>query len=279
MGKGMVKIKKIIPGFMKPILRMILYFFQDLQSTIKGRDPLTPPPSMNFAGDGDFKKIGEEFKRLIIELGQLQPDERILDVGCGIGRVAIPLTSYISPKGEYWGFDIVKKGIIWCQDHISSRASNFHFLHCDVSNNTYNASGTIMAKDYKFPFNDGFFDFVFLTSVFTHMFPSDVEHYLSEISRVIKTGGRCLITFFIINDEAKQLMEKKASRFNFIHQGDGYLTVDKNHQENAIAFPLATIRSLFPKYNLEIREPIHFGSWCGRVHFLSGQDIVIAIKK
>ena len=41
-------------------------------------------------------------------------------------------------------------------------------------------------------------DVAFLTSVFTHMLPEDVEHYLDELARVLKPGGRTLITWFLL---------------------------------------------------------------------------------
>ncbi len=104
---------------------------------------MIPPRGMIFIGAGDFEQIGKDFRKHFIELGDLQPDDRVLDVGCGIGRMAIPLTSYLSKEGEYWGFDIVKKGIEWCQKRISPKYANFHFLHSDIYNKEYNPKGKI----------------------------------------------------------------------------------------------------------------------------------------
>jgi ubiquinone/menaquinone biosynthesis C-methylase UbiE len=36
----------------------------------------------------------------------LRPDEKILDVGCGIGRKTLPLTQYLTKGREYEGIDI-----------------------------------------------------------------------------------------------------------------------------------------------------------------------------
>ena len=55
-----------------------------------------------------------------------------------------------------------------------------------------------------FPCADNSFDLVFLTSVFTHMFAGDVENYLSEISRVLKPGGKCLITWFLLDEVSRK---------------------------------------------------------------------------
>ena len=49
---------------------------------------MIPPPELNFVGTPDFAEIGQEFLRHFIEPGGLLPSHRVLDVGCGIGRMA-----------------------------------------------------------------------------------------------------------------------------------------------------------------------------------------------
>jgi ubiquinone/menaquinone biosynthesis C-methylase UbiE len=233
---------------------------------------------MTFIGAGDFEKVGQEFKNYFIEFADLRPSEKVLDVGCGIGRMAIPLTNYLSKEGEYWGFDIVEKGIKWCQRHISSKFSNFHFQHSNVYNNHYNNNGIIQASDYKFPYDNESFDFVFLTSVFTHMLPVDLENYLREISRVLKPEGKCLITLFIINEESESLIRSGNSFYNFTYNMSGCMSISEKDPEAAIAYSEEFIFRLFEKYGLEISQPIHYGSWCKRDNFLSFQDLIIAKK-
>ena len=239
---------------------------------------MIPPKSLSFVGDGDFTDVGNLFKQYFIDLADLRPDERVLDVGCGIGRMAVPLTDYLSQEGEYWGFDIKKKGIDWCQTNISSQYANFHFQHIDVYNKNYNRKGKLRAEDFRFPFEDGYFDFVFLTSVFTHMLPSDLENYLSEISRVLKPGGRCLITFFILNEESRNLIRSGRTTLDFKYEVEECLTVDDNNPEVAIAYNEDCVKQLFADYQLRISEPIHYGSWCERDTPFSYQDIIIATK-
>jgi 2-polyprenyl-3-methyl-5-hydroxy-6-metoxy-1,4-benzoquinol methylase len=55
------------------------------------RDPLTPPKGRELFGSGDFNQVGEEYFRYFVQLGGLEPHERVLDVGCGIGRMACRL--------------------------------------------------------------------------------------------------------------------------------------------------------------------------------------------
>jgi ubiquinone/menaquinone biosynthesis C-methylase UbiE len=267
-------IPKPVRGFVKNLYLGAL----DFSDAAARRRDMTPPRSMNFVGDGDYKAVGLEFRTLFTEYGGLKPEHRVLDVGCGIGRMAVPLTGYLSADGEYQGFDIVKKGIEWCQENITSRHPNFYFSHFDIHNNDYNPHGVYQASSHKFPYENGSFDFVFLTSVFTHMFPPDMENYLNEISRVLKKGGTCFITFFLMNEESQSLIRKNLSTQNFVHEIAGCFTTTVESPEAAIAFPEPYIRGVFGKFGLFINEPIHYGSWCGRAKFLSYQDIVIARK-
>ena len=39
------------------------------------------------------------------------------------------------------------------------------------------------------------------------------------------------------------------------------------------------VRAVYDKYNLEIKEPIYYGAWCGRETFLSYQDLILAFER
>jgi len=271
---------RFIPDSIKPPLKNIYYYINyRIIYKLMGQTSMIPPKSMIFVGDGDFEKTGQEFKKYFVELARLQTDNRVLDVGSGIGRMAIPLTNYLSKHGEYWGFDIVKEGVLWCQHRISPKFRNFHFLHSDVYNKGYNPNGKVRAQDFRFPFDDAYFDFIYLASVFTHMLPLDLEHYLSEISRVLKNGGKCLITFFLLNEESEKLIQSGRSTLDFKYKIEDCLTTNENVPESAIAYNEEFVKLLFKKYGLNIVQPINYGSWCKRDRFISYQDMIIATKR
>jgi ubiquinone/menaquinone biosynthesis C-methylase UbiE len=264
---------------LKDFLRLAYYFPFDMADSLSGkRDTFTPPRRHLFIGSGDFKAIGKEFFRYFVELGRLRPEDRVLDVGCGIGRMAVPLTQFLT-SGSYEGFDIVHNGIKWCDKTISSRYHNFHFQLADVYNKFYNRKGKYSASEYRFPFEDESFDFIFLTSVFTHMLPADSRNYLSEVSRVLKKKGRVLATYFLINDDSIMLMNSSASYFTFRKEPAGYWAVTSDDPESAVAYEEEDVIQQYATQCLTLMEPIHYGSWSGRKQFLSFQDIILAEKK
>ncbi len=227
-------------------------------------------------GDGDFEATGDEFLRYFVDLGGLKPDDRVLDVGCGVGRMARPLTKYLG-RGSYEGIDIVPRGIQWAQRHITGRYPSFRFQLADIHNLAYNPSGRFPPTRYRFPFNDNEFDFVFLTSVFTHMLTPDMHHYLREIARMLRPGGRSLITYFLLNDEARQLSNVGLSSLDFRFSRDGCRVVDDRVPENVVAFEEADIRELYRDLGFSV-ETVRYGAWPGRTDYLSYQDLVVARK-
>src|SRR5919197_667302 len=145
--------------------------------------PKYRPPALPGADSPD---VGESYLRWFVELGSLSPDEAVLEPGCGRGRMARPLSRYLSATGSYDGFDVVPKAIEWCEQNIASKHPNFHFRHVDILNRAYNPEGRLDPEEFEFPYPAEAFDFVLLTSVFTHMLPPEVRHYLREIRRVLR---------------------------------------------------------------------------------------------
>ena len=222
--------------------------------------------------------IGNEYLGYLVDLCGLRPGDAVLDVGCGSGRMAVPLTGYLTREGRYAGFDISREAVAWCTQNISGAHPNFDFTVVDIQNGAYNPTGTCKASDFRFPYPDGSFDVVLLASLFTHMLPSDMQHYLHEIVRVLKPGGRSLITFFLLNEESSALITEGKGWIKFEHEMPGYRMTHVEIPEAAIAYPEDFVRYLYAECGLVLREPLRYGTWCGRTNAMSGQDVVIAVK-
>lgn len=96
------------------------------------RHPLLPPRRYDNINLGDNLQIGEEFLKYFIEFGKINPESKILEIGSGYGRMAIPLTTYLSTKGRYYGLDIMKDGINWCKTKFTKKYPNFKFEQIDL---------------------------------------------------------------------------------------------------------------------------------------------------
>src|SRR5262245_30990788 len=98
--------RRYAPFWVGRTLRAIYYFPGDIRDTVlRRRNPLVPTRGASaFVGDGDFAGMGRRFLELFVSLGGLKPEHRVLDIGCGIGRMALPLTDFLGSVGEYWGF-------------------------------------------------------------------------------------------------------------------------------------------------------------------------------
>jgi len=102
---------------------------------------------------------------------QLQPDHKVLEIGCGIGRVGRELAP---DCGEWHGADISGNMI----RHAGQRMSGIKnaFLY------------ELPANDLGV-FNDQSFDAVYATIVFMHLDKLDVFRYIREAYRVLKSPG------------------------------------------------------------------------------------------
>lgn len=244
-------------------------------------DPLTPPRKLMNVGSNsvfrsDFNAIGNTLFGYLVDVGGLRKDDKVLDIGCGVGRMAIPLSRFLT--GTYDGFDIVKTSIDYCQRVITARHPRFRFRHVELFNTHYTPDYVAQPHEFRFPYPDNCFTFVFLTSVFTHMRHQEVENYLGEIERVLAPGGRCFATFFLLNAQIDALIERGGSTLTFRHPMAHGRTDRADDPDAACAYDEAYMRGLYRSKGLEIVEPIRFGSWPGRATDVGYQDIVLAKK-
>jgi SAM-dependent methyltransferase len=220
--------------------------------------------------------VGESYLRWFVELGGLGPDEAVLEPGCGAGRMAKPLSGYLGATGSYDGFDVMPGAIEWCERNIAPMHPNFRFCHVDVLNRAYNPDGRLDPEEFEFPYPQDAFDFAFLTSVFTHMLPPEMRHYLSELRRVLRPGGRCLMTFFLINEQSLEALRAGRASRGFAHEGDGFLYDVPATPEAAVAHREQNVLDLLEQEGFELHAPIRYGYWSGREVPDPGQDIVVA---
>jgi len=267
-----------MPVGLRYTARRLLYLPSDL---FRNKNSLVPPKGLIFTGRGDYVASGNEMFGRFRQYTNITPKSSILDIGSGIGRMAVPFTKFLDKDGKYEGFDIVKMGVDWCQKNITSRFPNFNFTLIPLKNDLYNLSTDEKASTVVFPYPDNTFDLIFLTSVFTHMLPEDMEHYINEIKRVLKPGQTCFATFFLLDSDSENAMNTNAAsgRKIFTHHFETYSLMDKNVKEANVAYRKDYIFGLLRSQGLEIS---HFfrGSWSGMSagEINEHQDVIIFKK-
>jgi SAM-dependent methyltransferase len=272
---------KVLNQWVRPAVHQVGSFLIDAGSKVCGyRTPDMPPARAFHGGPTIYVGSGFEYFSLFKTIGHLEPTEDVLDIGCAAGRIAVPLFNYLQ-GGSYTGIDVVASGIDWASANLTPRHPNFRFCHADIHNDRYNPRGTCKASDYRFPFADRSFDFIFLGSVFTHLLEADAAHYLAEISRMLRSGGRLFGTWLLVTDEARLLVGQGRSSIPLRHPWQGNPDVmvgDPSLPEAAIGFSKGLVLDMHARAGLSVQEPIHWGAWCGRSDYLAFQDVVLAVK-
>ena len=233
---------------------------------------LLPLPGEIFTGGGDFLENGLIFKEHFQKLGALKPQESVMDIGSGLGRMAIPLTDFLEAPAEYHGFDVVASAVADCQERIASRFPHFHFRHVSLVNDLYTLEGA-SADHFTFPYADDQFDFAWATSVFTHMERTEVQNYLREARRVLKPGGRFLATFFLADEEALACAKGGAYEFSVQRGEDWYMSAEVKGAN--VGFTPENVQRWAEEAGWS-EARIYVGRWSGRSGETTDfQDIVV----
>ncbi len=162
----------------------------------------------------------------------LSQNSRILDFGCGCGRV-ISWLNYLYEDCSFYGTDIDEEAILWCQNQLSS-----------IGDFTANKN------DPPFSYPDNYFSCIYSISVFTHL-PEDMQFdWLKELRRVTKEDGLLLLS---VHGEQLFPDDLPALKQQFIHNGFFY-GVDQQGTEGLPDFYQTTfhtesyIQSAWGKY-------------------------------
>jgi SAM-dependent methyltransferase len=264
----------------RPLAEMYARDFaaSDLWDRVRRRDRHLPPRRLRFVGAGDFEQIGRDYRDHLTNHAGLRRDSRVLDVGCGIGRMAIPLTETLGPQGSYDGFDVVEEAILWCRRNITRRHPNFRFTVIEARNGLYRPRGREDASSFRFPYEDASFDVVLLASVFTHMRAPAVARYLREIRRVLRPGGRALVTAFLLDDASRSSIASKRSGIVFdVAMGEHAMTAVPDQPEWAVALDGAWLRAEITAAGLALDGAMRPGSWRGGSAALDYQDVLVLL--
>lgn len=133
--------------------------------------------ALEAAVGGEFEAMGRMMVDLLVSQG-LRPDSDVIDVGCGSGRLALPLSRYLV-SGTYLGTDVVPQLIERAQTLVGRRP-DWRFE---------------VVEELRIPAVDASADLVCFFSVITHLRHEESFRYLQEAARVLRPGGAAVFSF------------------------------------------------------------------------------------
>lgn len=163
----------------------------------------------------EFEMLGQAKCKSLLEQG-LSPDSKVLDVGCGTGQLTGPISDVLGPAGLYYGTDVADTAIDFCKRKF--RLSNFHFVKND------NASIPIEGLE---------FDFIYLGSVFTHMYPDDIHKMLEDLRRLMAQTGCVMADAFVSPDIETFIGNRSMIQLNENNLIDSFHQRGFRHTEHA----------------------------------------------
>ena len=210
-----------------------------------------------------FRSQGLFMAELLRKYANLNPESDVVEIGCGCGCGAIGLTHVLN-TGSYRGMDIDAPSIDSCRKNSAFLNKNFQFYRMDLFSAQYNPEGKYKSSEYVFPYGNESADIVFLTSVFTHMLPADIEHYMAEVSRILRPGGVLLCTVFLLD------LGDEGASISFPYDRGNHRLHQETVPERAVGYMYSFFSdvcksvALRPKY-----EPV-YGNW--RTNTMDGND-------
>jgi SAM-dependent methyltransferase len=252
-------------------------FGRDLKSLpARLRDPerrSEPWETIHHVGS-NYHATGQHALDLLRAHAGLGPDDRVLDIGCGNGRVTRPLVETLSPRGGYIGFDVSRAAIRYCRRRFGQMRPDFEFHHIDIRNGVYNPRGAVAETETRFPCADGVITLAFANSVFTHLPLETIDRYLEETRRVLAPGGRAAFTAFVLTPEVRDWIAAGHSCLPLKPWRDGAMTVDPHWPENAVAYDETVLRAAIEAADLTL-EHVLVGDWRPSRTYAGNQDMLI----
>ena len=119
-----------------------------------------------------------KFRRRILDFAELNPDDAVLDVGCGTGTLLIEAAKRIGSSGEAHGVDRSVEMLAHGRRKAAAQGVAANFMEGSAD---------------RLPFPDAFFDVVFCTLMLHHLPPPIQMATIVEMPRVLRPGGRMVI--------------------------------------------------------------------------------------
>lgn len=228
----------------------------DADATVLRRGVPIPPGSLRnhmcgevfLSDDFYLQSAVVEATRLPARLG-FTTGSRIVDVGCGLGRLATGMLAQFGEDVHYLGIEPNLPFYQWCRAHIQEAHPSYQFVHLDVVSELYNPEGTVDGDALRLPLDDASVDIAYVWGVFTNIIAEHVETYVPEFARVVRAGGTVFLTAYV-EDDCPRMSENPA----------GYVPFDYVVPLNVVRFNREWMFSLFEANGLVVQDFRYHGA-------------------
>ncbi len=149
----------------------------------------------HFKKDQDFIEAGVRDATVLRRRAGMGPRKRVLDWGCGAGRLAVGIKHLMGHVADYHGVDIQPELLNWAKENLTDEHTRFSLV--DAHNARYNPDGV---ASYEIPTPPDSVDVLYAYSVFSHMMADDVAGYAATIASILSENGRAMMTAFVEQD-------------------------------------------------------------------------------
>jgi SAM-dependent methyltransferase len=182
-------------------------------------------------------------------------DSDIVELGVGCGRRAMHVrdVKFHDRKfqGSYLGIDIDGEALEWCRNNFDER---FEFAQSTHPSTSY-LNDKSRPEPYRIPRDDQSVDFVFATSVFSHLLEDEARNYLAEGVRILRPGGRMSVTCFCLDLRPRKL----GDRYTFAHRSGQAYIESLAQPEAAVAYDSSFLCALAREVGFAHAEIMHTG--------------------
>lgn len=257
-------------------------------------EPYIPPPGINynqsparttaeyvrqFKADACLKELP-----FLIRRARLTPQSTILDYGCGLGRLAYAASKFLDASGHYFGYEPNQEALSFLRKAYASH-TNFSFAGLElpveedyvaVQQQSASREGKAAADVSLAGLCTRPIDVQYSSSVFTHMWQSDIVTTLAKITSQMSPAGVSINTWLCVDDHAAYSLRCGLTDRALPYRVGDALTYSQSNPLVCTAYELPVVQAIYTAAGQDILEILP-GSWSGgRDNGIHYQDIIVS---
>jgi SAM-dependent methyltransferase len=237
----------------------------------------------SWVGGSDPETIGDASYRTLKKYIELNDNSKLLDFGCGIGRVALSVIKHTPNISCIIGLDIVPQFVDFCRENISTAFPQARFQRVKGRNDHYDkyiAAAPVKSvhEDEALSTLSASFTGAYAFSVFTHVDIGDFGSLLQSLLDYLKPGGELLFTAFLLTPFSRNAIDAKTASIAFGdcgYESNGRIFIGNRRDRLAfVAYDLSSVEQVAYEAGLTITH-VDYGSWTGASFSSSLQDVIV----